>query len=160
MEKLFEINEQYTYEDYLDLNKYYMTKSKRTIISNIILGILLIFLAIISFYLKNYSYLVFSISFAVIYPILLVFTIKRAAKKSYESNKIAKNMDQNITFYEEYFEIKNEVGNSKVHYDKLYSIGETKRAFFLFISFNQAFIVKKEALNNVQEFSKFIYSKK
>lgn len=160
MDKLFEIKEKYAYEDYLELNKYHMIKSKKSKVTLVIIYLLLILIACISFYLKNYSYLLFSIVFAILYPLLMIITVKSVAKKSYETNKINKNITQTLTFYNDYFEVVSEIANSKIYYDKLYSINESKNSFFLFIAYNQAFIVKKSEIEDVVKFREFIQSKK
>ena len=160
MEKLFEVEEKYVYEDYLELNKYYMFSSKKAKISLVLIYLAIVLIALMSFYLRDYTYLVIALIFAIIYPIMQVFVIKTASKKSYKTNKLIRNTTQNIIFYEDYFEVVNEIGNTKIYYDKLHKIAESKNLFILFIAYNQAYIVKKSKLEDVQKFRTFIESKK
>ena len=160
MEKLFEITEKYNYGDYVELNKFHMFNSKKSKLSIIFIYLAILLLILMSFYIKDYTYLVIALVFAVVYPVMTIVTIKSVSKKAYETNKVTRNIEQNLVFYNDYFEVINEIGNTKIYYDKLYKIGESKNLFLFFIAYNQAFIVKKDALEDEQKFKDFIESKK
>ena len=50
----------------------------------------------------------------------------------------------NFEFYNDYFTETNEYGNTKLEYNKLHKIIETKTNFYLMIAKNQGFILVKE----------------
>ena len=91
---------------------------------------------------------------AILVPITFRVIEVIIAKKVYESNKMLKDITLNYEFYEEYFEQKNTVGNTKVVYDKIYMIVETDTNFYIMIARNQGYIVNKG--NCSQEFIGFI----
>ena len=54
------------------------------------------------------------------------------------------NAEVNFEFYNDYFTETNEYGNTKLEYNKLHKIIETKTNFYLMIAKNQGFILVKE----------------
>ena len=83
------------------------------------------------------------ILFAIIYPIVIALLQKRQIKKVWNSNKVAQNMNVRFDFYDTYFTEINDNGETRLEYDKLHKVIETKTNFYLMIAKNQGFILKK-----------------
>ena len=83
------------------------------------------------------------ILFAIIYPIVIALLQKRQIKKVWNSNKVAQNMNVRFDFYDTYFTEINDNGETRLEYDKLHKVIETKTNFYLMIAKNQGFILNK-----------------
>lgn len=83
------------------------------------------------------------ILFALIYPALLAILQNRQIKKVWNSNKVAQNMQVQFDFYDTYFTEITENGETKLEYNKLHKIIETKTNVYLMIAKNQGFILNK-----------------
>ena len=86
------------------------------------------------------------ILFAIIYPIIIAILRNRQIKKVWNSNKVAQNINVKFEFYDTYFAEINENGETRLEYNKLYKIIETKTNFYLMIAKNQGFILNKSNL--------------
>lgn len=87
--------------------------------------------------------------------ILLLLNNKRI-KKLWNSSTSMQNKDVKYTFNDSNMEIENELGNSKIEYNSIYKIIETKTNFYIMISTVQGFIIVKE--NCSSELINFIKS--
>ena len=86
------------------------------------------------------------IGFAVLYPFALWFIQNRQIKKIYNSNALMKDAEVEYTFYEPCFSSNDPSGKSRVDYEKLHKIVETKTNMYLMISENQGFMLKKSEM--------------
>ena len=125
-----------TFEEYKRFSRILLCK-KRSIIIYILLAI---FLILDSIFLENPIFAIF----AVVYPILIWLLHNRQVKKVFKTNKALQNAEANFEFYNDYFSETNEYGNTKLEYNKLHKIIETKTNFYLMIAKNQGFILVKE----------------
>ena len=116
-----------------------MLKNKKLMTRLILLeiGVLLIGL-----FTKNYYF----VGFAVLYPFAIVIMQNRQIKKIYNSNHLMKDAEVEYTFYEPCFSSNDPSGKSRVDYEKLYKIVETKTNMYLMISENQGFMLKKSEM--------------
>lgn len=97
---------------------------------------------------------IFIIVFALLYPILKIILFNYNIKKVFESNKVVRNITTKFEFYKDYFEATNDSAKSKINYNDLNKIIETKTNFYLMTSSIQGYIIEK---NNIPEgLSKFI----
>lgn len=139
--------------------KFYLNKFKSNLAPKLIMAFLAI-LAIVLNYLKgNYDIVSWVIIFIIVYPIILSITLNMQIKKMYSSNKRINMLEEVITFYDEFLESKSEHNYCKVQYNDIYKVCETKNNFYIFISDNQAFILIKDKIDDLDKFKEFIISK-
>lgn len=135
MDALFKTTTKNTLEEYKRFSKklFYSTK-------NIVLHILMfVFLILAGIVCENQYFIIF----AIIYPIILRLIYDYRVKKAFSSNKLLQNVEVNYEFYDTYFTQHNEVSDSKVEYEKLYKLIETKTNMYLMVAENQGFILAK-----------------
>ena len=125
-----------TFEEYRRFSRVLMYK-KRSII---IYALLAAFLILDGIVLDNMIFIVF----AVVYPFIIWLLHNMQVKKVFKTNKALQNAEVNFEFYNDYFTETNEYGNTKLEYNKLHKIIETKTNFYLMIAKNQGFILVKE----------------
>ncbi len=135
MDCLYSTTTIYSYEEYKRYNLCLMLKRSR-IIWYIVLEA---WILLLGFLMNNYLLILF----AIIYPIIIAILLNRQIKKVWNSNKIAQNMDVKFEFYDTYFTEINENGETRLEYNKLHKILETKTNFYLMIAKNQGFILSK-----------------
>ena len=125
-----------TFEEYKKFTWALLLK-KRTIITFVIFEILFLFFA---WTLESVFYLLF----ALLYPLLIWLLQCRQIKKIFKSNKVIQNEEVTFEFYDTYFTEEYPCGNSRLEYNKLYKIVETKTNFYLMIAKNQGYILVKD----------------
>lgn len=136
MESLYKTKTINTFEEYKRFSRVLMYK-KRSII---IYALLAAFLILDGIVLDNMIFIVF----AVVYPFVIWLLHNMQVKKIFKTNKALQNAEVNFEFYNDYFTETNEYGNTKLEYNKLHKIIETKTNFYLMIAKNQGFILVKE----------------
>ena len=136
MESLYKTKTINTFEEYKRFSRVLMYK-KRSII---IYALLAAFLILDCIVLDNMIFIVF----AVVYPFVIWLLHNMQVKKVFKTNKALQNAEVNFEFYNDYFTETNEYGNTKLEYNKLHKIIETKTNFYLMIAKNQGFILVKE----------------
>jgi len=136
MESLYKTKTINTFEEYKRFSRVLMYK-KRSII---IYALLAAFLILDGIVLDNMIFIVF----AVVYPFVIWLLHNMQVKKVFKTNKALQNAEVNFEFYNDYFTETNEYGNTKLEYNKLHKIVETKTNFYLMIAKNQGFILVKE----------------
>ena len=136
MESLYKTKTINTFEEYKRFSRVLMYK-KRSII---IYALLAAFLILDGIVLDNMIFIVF----AVVYPFIIWLLHNMQVKKVFNTNKALQNAEVNFEFYNDYFTETNEYGNTKLEYNKLHKIIETKTNFYLMIAKNQGFILVKE----------------
>ncbi|MBO5453625.1 MAG: YcxB family protein [Clostridia bacterium] len=136
MESLYKTKTINTFEEYKRFSRVLMYK-KRSII---IYALLAAFLILDGIVLDNMIFIVF----AVVYPFVIWLLHNMQVKKVFKTNKALQNAEVNFEFYNDYFTETNEYGNTKLEYNKLHKIIETKTNFYLMIAKNQGFILVKE----------------
>lgn len=109
----------YNYEEYKQYTLSLLLKRSR-IIWYIILELWILLLGCL---MDNY----FLILFAIICPIIFAILQNRQIKKVWNSNKVAQNMNVKFDFYDTYFIEIDENGETRLEYNKLHKIIETKQ---------------------------------
>lgn len=138
-----------TMEEFNKFQKFYLNKFKNTLIPKIIMIVLALLVIIINIIKGDYKLVLLVVVFVIIYPIVLNFAINRQIKKMYKSNKRINELEEIIYFYDNYLESKSKHNYCKVMYEDIYKLCETKTNFYIFISENQAFIVIKEKVKDI-----------
>lgn len=143
-------------KEFKRFQKFYLNKFKSSIWPILVMIALAILAIVLNFYKGNWDVVGLVIIFIIIYPILLKFTLNRQIKKMYKTNKRINMLEETITFYEDYLESCSKHNYCKVQYNDIYKVCETKTNFYIFISDNQAFIIIKEELKDLDAFKNFI----
>lgn len=150
MEILYSTSTKNTYEEFKRFSWEYVKRSKKFIALFIFFELMMAFLAVLC---KD---AIFAIG-AIIYPFAIVFAQNRQIKKVFNSNKLLQNVETRYDFYADFFTAQQPNGNSKVEYNQLYKIMETKSNFYLMIAQNQGYIVKKQG--GEDDLAEFLRSK-
>jgi hypothetical protein len=145
-----------SFKDYLDFNYHFVRN--RTIITPIAAIIILtVIISIMGIAQLGSGWAsVFSNRLLVYYVILLLIpfvsllTLRFAAKKQYESNKLMKS-ETEIVMNETGVSQSNKFGNTSVGWADLHKIEEVKNAFYIYIAKRQAFILPKRILENDEQ---------
>lgn len=82
-------------------------------------------------------------------------------KKELQSKKVQNNLVNYYFFYDNYFRIKNAIGNSKLKYYKLYRVYENDNYFYLYLDKNNSLIIEKFGfmIGDVTSFRNFMKRK-
>lgn len=138
MELLYSTETNYTYEEYKRFNKM-LSFRRSVIIKCIIIEVFVLFMACL---MNSLYFVVFSIIYPIILLLLPVF-LNKQSKSIWESNKVAQNLNVKFDFYDTYFIATDENGETRIAYNKLHKIIETKTNFYLLFSKNQGVILNK-----------------
>lgn len=136
MEPLYRVTSKLTFEEYKKFNNAVIKNNHIMLL--LIVALILILLG--GILLGN----IFLLIFAFIYPFLFVIVKNISVKRTFESNKLTKNMDVTFEFYDDYFVEKHAVGEGKIFYNQLNNIIETKTNFYLMIAKNQGYMISKQ----------------
>ena len=82
-------------------------------------------------------------------------------EKEKKSKKLIQEYINTYTFYKHYFKTENPDGTAQTYYLKITKVVETRRAFYIYIAREYAFIISKDGFidSNCEEFKKFIKNK-
>lgn len=81
---------------------------------------------------------------AILFPTFILFSFYQMAKSTYQSNKVAQNLEITFTFQEDAFSFQSKSDTGTIAYEDLFRILETKTNFYLMIARNQGYILVKE----------------
>ena len=137
MEPLYTTSTTNTYEEF---KRFFntMCKMKQHIILYCILSVYLIVLSL-------YLGWIHTLIFAIVFPILVISLQLFQRSRIFKTNKVLQNTIVTYEFFDTYFTVTDEYGNSRLDYKKLHKIIETKTNFYLMISKNQGFLLSKES---------------
>lgn len=153
MEPLYTTTATNTYEEY---KRYFNTLSKLKL-HIILYCVLSVYLAVLSLYLRWIHTLVF----AIVFPVLVIALQLLQRSRIFKTNKILQNATVTYEFFDTFFTNSHQYGNSKIEYEKLHKIIETKTNVYLMISKNQGYILVKENFpDGLDAFLKSIAPKK
>ena len=138
-----------TIDEFKKFQKFYLNKFKSTIIPKIIMVVLALLVIIINIVKKDYDLVGIVIVFVIVYPLMLNFALNMQIKKMYKSNKRINELEEFLYFYDNCLESKSKHNYCKVMYEDIYKVCETKSNFYIFVSDNQAFIVIKNNIKDV-----------
>ena len=150
MECLYKVSTKFTLEEYRRFNQTVMRK-KYLIVASIIAILLILAGGVLLHSLPL-------IIFAIIYPVLFFGAAEIGVRRVFASNKLLQDKEVEYEFYEDFIYEKHDGGESKVPYDKLDDIIETKTNFYLMVAKNQGFMISKQ--NIPDGFEEFVRGKK
>ncbi len=163
MEKLFEIETPYSYDEYLELNKFHSKNSKKNL--RLVTMICIAFIYIVSIVLILLGediivpiiYMIFATLMIVLIKVMPTIVTKRIAK----SDKLINNIVNNISFYDEYIETISEKSSFKVNYNEIYNIYETNTHIYIYINKMTVMMINKNGfkIGNIEELRKFLQEK-
>ena len=159
MKPKFEIKIDFVFEDIYALNIFYLFKKQNLKKTFIYLFIIITLLFIFSIITDNYLFLLLVL---ITIPCLLQSirsTLKKETVKYYETSKELKEGTNVLSFYTNHFESKTDVSYYKINYKKIYEVAETDGFFFIFISSAEAYIIRKNLLEDYLKFKKFLEKK-
>lgn len=157
---LFENKTLYTKELYLEFSKFHLRK--RSLITAIPLYICMAIMTLSSILLivlnldisAGIAFLILSLAVILIYIFLPNISVSKVLK----FDKTFENTENKYEFYEDYLFVENKYGSTKVDYNDLYKVYETKNNIYIYINSTQAFLVSKSGfdskLDEVKEFLK------
>ena len=153
---LFQVTTIIDEKEFKRFQKFYLNKFKSSLVPKMIIALLAFIALYINIIRGNTNIVILVIAFLIIYPILFTFFIDLQIKKMYRSNKKINMLEEVITFYDDNFTSKSIHNYCTVNYEDIYKVCETKNNFYIFISSNQAFILAKDSLKDVDKFRDFI----
>ena len=91
--------------------------------------------------------------------IALIISIQVNTKKYYNSSKKFAEKEIEFEFNEEEYKIQTDTSNAILKYEDIYRVAENKKAMYIFISMNQAYIIHQDLIgeemyNQVRELIK------
>lgn len=162
MEPLFKNKTILSSKNYMNLVAFHQKKyNLRYWLYTIALSLLLICCAIFQISAQNYllaillfASFIFFLAYRFIYPYY-------KTGKELHSNKVQNNLINYFFFYENYFRIKNTIGNSKLKYRDLYRVYENDNYFYLYMDKSNALIIEKSGfvIGTAHSFRTFIKNK-
>ena len=135
MDCLYQTATPFSYEEYKKYT-WVVSFNKKARIRLAILELIVLALAALT---RN----LFLLVFAAVYPAVIVLIQNRRIKKVYQSNKLLQDRMITFEFYGTYLIEKTEHGSTRIGYDKLHEIIDTKTNVYLMIAENQGYILKK-----------------
>lgn len=162
MEKLFENTTTYTSSVYAEFVKFHNKKyNLKYNLYTLFMLFLIVFCMVLQFLYSNITLGILFVLFMVAFLFWRVFHPYFFVKKEANSSKVTKQMKNTYSFYNNYFEIKNDADDVKLPYYKLYKVFETENYFYLYINKNYSFVLAKDSfsLGNVDEFYGFMKKK-
>lgn len=137
---------EYTYDRYLNLNKFNMYSAKRVSFVVLVVSICVIFLCgIFMILLGQYSNAILYLVLSVIFTIFIFTLPKLQTKKIFNSDEILKeNIKNTFEFYSDKIKIRNKKSSSTLEYKDLYKAYETKDTFYLYLNRIQVLMISKD----------------
>ncbi len=138
---------EYTYDKYLELNRFNTFKVKKTAMVILIVSISIIFLCgVLMIILGEYSDAVIYIALAIAFTVFFIFLPTLQTRKIFKSDKmLQQKIKNNFEFYNDRIEASNTKGNSKLKYEDLYRVYETDKAFYMYLNRIQVFMLSKDS---------------
>lgn len=137
----------YTEEEYLKFNQFHVFK--RNIIGVIFFSIcatIIILSATVMLFVQSYFQACFFYVFVILMGVLYIYSPKIAVKRILKTDNVLKDSVQEYTFFPTYLTLKNQNSQTKLEYEKLFRVYETKTNFYLYINKFQAFLVSKKEM--------------
>lgn len=105
-------------------------------------------------------FLILFVVMLVVSLIALCLSLERKARKRVKTDKSgAFNTVTSLKFYEDKLVMSNSDSCGTLKYDKLYEVIESKSFYLFYLSSAQASLVRKQDIENGEEFRKFIVTK-
>ncbi len=143
MEPLYTMEFEYTLETVMRWNKTFFFRNEKRVALSLLLLAFVVAPGIFCFLWGMVSRGVLCFVWAVLWPVARWFRIRRAVRKSYETDKQMKDARLAVSFFGDRFEVDSAFSHSVCHYMDLYDIAETKTDFCLMLGERSCQIVPK-----------------
>lgn len=148
MDALYTVTDTGSLDKYRKFNNYinFSRKNSRELIFS---GIVIFITLILMFFVLNWKTIWYVAFLLVFIPLLLEMRIRRI----YKSDPVLKR-EFTYSFYSDRMEIEGENWHTKLMYDRIYDIGESKDYFFIMAGHNMGNIISKDKCS--EELCEFI----
>lgn len=86
-----------------------------------------------------------SLAAALLFPIVLWGSYRRVLHKNYNATKFTQDLTATYSFFSDYFTAQSSVSQSRIDYDAIYKILESKTSLIILLGPNQGFALEKSA---------------
>ena len=158
-EPLFTIRNKNTREEFIRFNRVILNKEHHYIRSMIIVNVVVVLIGVCLLLTEKnamFPTVIFVVVFLICYNWKLSRGVDKRAAKTFEHNKIGKDLEFQISFFCDYYKISAETGFSDIEYSKLYKIIETTTNLYFMYSKNQGVIIRKSECSS--ELIEFLHS--
>lgn len=157
MDWLFETETEYTFEEYRRFCRMVFQRMDGMGKKAALLSAAMLILGITGFFRGDTAFGMVFLLAAPLFLAVLRLRMERTVKKAWETNRVTQGIRTRYRFYEDFYEQENDLGYTKVSYEKLYRILETDQNFYLMYGKNQGAILVKERCS--QELMEFLRKK-
>ena len=140
---LYETETIYTQREYKKYSYVIYRRINKIDIMTILLMLCDLIIVAIEYSKGDYVAAIKNIVYGSLFLILLKVIIEIKINKSWKDNRLIQGQKTQIKFYENYLEAISSIGNTKIDYDKLYKVLETKENFYLLINKAQGIVIEK-----------------
>ena len=150
----FVIKTKIDFSEYQKFNKVILNVIHKDNIKFIFGILIFIGLLIFSILTHDYYFSFFITSFFIVLLIITKILVKNSVKKSWNTNKLLKDIVFTYTFSENQFTVSANNGSQIINKNDIYRFIETKTNFYIMLSNNTGYIILKE--NCTEEQKEFI----
>ena len=143
MEPLYTMEFTYTLDILMRWNKAFLFRNKKRVALVFLLLALMVALGIFFLFRGRIFMGIVYFAWAALWPVVQWFRIRRAVRRSYETNKLTKDARIAVRFFDDRFEADSASSHTVCHYADLYDIAETKTDFCLMLGERSCQIVPK-----------------
>ena len=120
---------------------------------------------IVSFDNENFNWIKLIISWALLFALAIIAVLIKVERRNAQRIKTDKtgafDSVNTLKFYDDRIVMENEALKSKgeLRYDQFYAVMESKDYFIFYLTANQASLIRKKDVDNLNEFKEFIIGK-
>ncbi|AUS98650.1 hypothetical protein CDQ84_18515 [Clostridium thermosuccinogenes] len=120
---------------------------------------------IVSFDNENFNWIKLIISWALLFALAIIAVLIKVERRNAQRIKTDKtgafDIVNTLKFYDDRIVMENEALKSKgeLRYDQFYAVMESKDYFIFYLTANQASLIRKKDVDNLNDFKEFIVGK-
>ncbi|PNT90674.1 hypothetical protein CDQ83_17940 [Clostridium thermosuccinogenes] len=120
---------------------------------------------IVSFDNENFNWIKLIISWALLFALAIIAVLIKVERRNAQRIKTDKtgafDSVNTLKFYDDRIVMENEALKSKgeLRYDQFYAVMESKDYFIFYLTANQASLIRKKDVDNLNDFKEFIVGK-
>ncbi len=95
-----------------------------------------------------------SLAAALLFPVILWGSYARVVRRNYTATKSSQDLTVTYRFFADHFTAQSQISQSRIDYDSIYKILESKTSLIILLGPNQGFLLKKSACP--EEFTAFL----
>ena len=162
MEVLFKNTTKYTQEQYFKFLKFHDSKyGIQYRILTIIVSIIILYMVAANIVAKNMELVYTLFVVLVIFLFYRYYSQEKIVKDEIKGEPLKKQKEYTFTFYENYFDIKNDSEKQQVPYKKIYRVYATKEYFYMYTDKTHSLMLSKSGfqVGNPENFAVFMKKK-